>query len=64
MLGVNNYEPGLPAFSQERWALINLRGKHSKGKEKGKRDRRENEEGARGRRRGRYCFSIFFSLIF
>ena len=40
MLGVNNYEPRLPAFSRERWALINLCGKHSKGKEKGKRTRR------------------------
>ena len=59
MLGVNNYEPRLHAFSQDRWALINLRGKHSKGKEKGKGDRRENEEGARGRRGGSYCFSIF-----
>ena len=39
--------------------LINLRGKHSKGKEKGKGDRRENEEGACGKRGGRYCFSIF-----
>ena len=30
-----------------------------KGKEKGKGDRRENEEGARGRRGGRHCFFDF-----
>ena len=32
-----------------------MRGKHSKGKEKGKGDWRENEEGACGRRGGGYC---------
>ena len=37
-----------------------LRGRRSKGTEKGKGERRENDEGARGRREGRYCFFDFF----